>query len=192
MLNFALHLQPLLDKFGALSLGPSAPGANDAITDAATLPRPVGSEAALALEDPSPPMAMSCHNAYIRATVSHVPQSATMRTRFNLPLAAVITPLAEGEDVPEVKLISSENQGTAGMVRCRRCRTYINPFVKWIDGGRRWTCNICGVPNDVPVDYFCTLDVATGLRRDMDQRPELSLGSVEYVAPKEYMVGCSI
>ena len=23
-----------------------------------------------------------------------------------------------------------------GIVRCKRCRTYINPFVTWTDGGR--------------------------------------------------------
>ena len=40
----------------------------------------------------------------------------------------------------------------------------------------------------VPVEYFCNLD-AEGRRRDIDERPELSCGTVEYVAPAEYMVG---
>lgn len=39
----------------------------------------------------------------------------------------------------------------------------------------------------VPGDYFANLD-ATGNRIDMDQRPELTHGSVEFVAPTEYMV----
>lgn len=39
----------------------------------------------------------------------------------------------------------------------------------------------------VPGDYFANLD-ATGRRIDMDQRPELTHGSVEFVAPTEYMV----
>ena len=43
-------------------------------------------------------------------------------------------------------------------------------------------------PAQVPVEYFCALD-AGGRRIDADQRPELSSGSVEYVAPAEYMVG---
>ena len=25
-----------------------------------------------------------------------------------------------------------------GIIRCKRCRTYINPFVTWADNGRRW------------------------------------------------------
>ena len=42
--------------------------------------------------------------------------------------------------------------------------------------------------NEVPVEYFCSLD-ANGRRLDHDERPELCGGSVEYVAPAEYMVG---
>lgn len=36
-------------------------------------------------------------------------------------------------------------------------------------------------------DYFAHLD-ATGKRVDLDQHPELTKGSVEFVAPAEYMV----
>lgn len=39
----------------------------------------------------------------------------------------------------------------------------------------------------VPGDYFAHLD-ATGKRVDLDQRPELTRGSVEFVAPTEYMI----
>lgn len=46
--------------------------------------------------------------------------------------------------------------------------------------------------NDVPVDYYAGIDMATGRRTDEAQRPELSFGSVEYVAPTEYMVRFSL
>lgn len=39
----------------------------------------------------------------------------------------------------------------------------------------------------MPVEYFSTLD-ANGRRRDADERPEMSTGTVEWVAPAEYMV----
>ena len=61
---------------------------------------------------------------------------------------------------------------STGIVRCRRCRTYINPFVQFIDGGRRFRCNVCSLPNEVPVDYFCTLD-ANGRRRGGAVQAEL-------------------
>jgi protein transport protein SEC24 len=41
--------------------------------------------------------------------------------------------------------------------------------------------------NEVPLEYFCHVD-GEGRRRDLDERPELNSGTVEYVAPAEYMV----
>ena len=38
--------------------------------------------------------------------------------------------------------------GAMGVQRCKRCRLYVNPFVQFIDGGRRWKCNMCGYVND--------------------------------------------
>lgn len=51
--------------------------------------------------------------------------------RWQLPLGLIVHPLSETHaEVPMVNL------GSAGIVRCKRCRTYINPFVRWTDGGR--------------------------------------------------------
>jgi hypothetical protein len=60
------------------------------------------------------------------------------------------------------------NFGPTGVVRCRHCRTYVNPFVQWVDNGRRWRCNLCGVSNDVPSSYFCHLG-ANQQRQDRDE-----------------------
>ena len=46
-------------------------------------------------------------------------------------------------------------------------------------------CNMCTFPNDVPPEYFAPTD-PSGARVDRTQRPELSLGTVEFTAPKEY------
>lgn len=52
------------------------------------------------------------------------------------------------EEVPVV------NFGLTGIIRCRRCRTYINPYVTFTDGGRKWRCNICALLNDGNPLYF--------------------------------------
>ena len=52
---------------------------------------------------------------------------------------------------------------------------------------RRFQCNVCGMLTDVPMDYYCATD-ANGVRHDLEQHPELTSGSVEYLAPTEYMV----
>ena len=53
-----------------------------------------------------------------------------MRARFQLPIGAIVHPLANPQDLPVIGL------DAGGIVRCRRCRTYINPFVTWSDNGR--------------------------------------------------------
>jgi protein transport protein SEC24 len=105
--------------------------------------------------------------------------------RYALPLGGIIQPLAQpgvGEAPTPVV-----NFGSSGIVRCRRCRSYISAWCRFHDGGRRWICCMCQYPNDVPSDYFCPLD-QSGRRRDAAERPELHRGSIEFVAPAEYMV----
>ena len=75
-----------------------------------------------------------------------------------------------------------------GPLRCRRCKAYINPFVKFVDGGRKFICNLCNVDTEVPAEYFCNLD-HTGRRADTAQRAELSRGSFELLTTPDYCKG---
>lgn len=120
----------------------------------------------------------------VQFTASKVAQTAQLAAGTKIPFGAVMRPLApEGVD----EEIDTVQPGTAGIIRCKRCRTYINAFVSWSEHGRRWRCNICAQINDCPAAYFCHLDEA-GLRRDRLERPELSKAVVEFIAPAEYMV----
>jgi len=121
---------------------------------------------------------------YMHCSVGCIPASAAVAQKFSLPISVVIHPLNDVAGEEEVPVV---NFGSTGVIRCRRCRTYVNPFVVFIDAGRRWRCNVCGLLNDVPSDYYCNLD-SNGKRRDITERPELSCGTVEYVAPADYMV----
>lgn len=47
------------------------------------------------------------------------------------------------------------------------------------------TCNLCGHPNEVDAGYFAPTD-PSGMRVDRQERPELMLGSCEFLVPKEY------
>ncbi|KAK4795872.1 hypothetical protein SAY86_028198 [Trapa natans] len=171
----------IAEDFSSLSIG-SAPGSLDPGIDSKALPRPLdGDVEPTSFTEMFP---LNCHPRYLRLTTSAIPNSQSLTSRWHLPLGAVVCPLAEapqGGEVPLVNFIST------GIIRCRRCRTYINPYVAFTDTGRKWRCNICSLLNDVPGDYYAPLD-ANGKRIDFDQRPELSAGSVEFVAPTEYMV----
>ncbi|XP_023212746.1 protein transport protein Sec24C-like [Centruroides sculpturatus] len=59
------------------------------------------------------------------------------------------------------------------------------PFMQFIDGGRRFQCVFCKSATEVPEEYFAYLD-HMGDRTDKYQRPELCLGSYEFIATKDY------
>lgn len=121
----------------------------------------------------------------VRLTSGAFPMTMALARKYGLPLGAVIQPLAKsgpGDDrVPVV------NFGSSGIVRCRRCRSYVNYTCKFTGGGRHWICTMCRFVNDVPAEYFSPLD-ARGYRVDAAQRPELHRATIELVAPSEYMV----
>lgn len=120
-----------------------------------------------------------------RFTTTKIPQTQNIAHGCKVPLGGVLRPLAPvGDDDEDVDMVQP---GSAGIIRCKRCRTYINAFVHWVEHGRRWRCNICAQMNDTPAAYFCHLDEG-GLRKDRFERPELSKGIVEFIAPAEYMV----
>ncbi|KAL3849904.1 hypothetical protein ACJIZ3_011786 [Penstemon smallii] len=173
--------QGLAEDFSSLSLG-SVPGSFDTGLDIASLPRPLdGDVEPTSFAEMYP---LNCNPRFLRLTTSGLPNSQSLASKWHLPLGAVVCPLAEapvGEEVPVV------NFATTGIIRCRRCRTYVNPYVTFTDNGRKWRCNICSLLNDVQSDYFAHVD-ASGRRVDLDQRPELTKGSVEFIAPAEYMV----
>ncbi|KAJ3372335.1 COPII subunit [Allomyces arbusculus] len=124
----------------------------------------------------------NCSPTYKRATINVVPQTAALLSKSKIPFALYIAPFRGPEPgEPEIPVINSNT-----IVRCRRCRTYINPYVQFLDRGQRWKCNLCYFPNDVPEAF--DFDSATQSYIDRWQRPELNHAVVEYVAPSEYML----
>lgn len=174
-------MQGLVEDFSSFSIG-SVPGSFDSGLDSKVLPRPI--EVNLERNILSEMYPMNCSSRFLRLTTSGIPNSQSLASRWHLSLGAVVCPLAEAPDGEEVPVV---NFAPTGIIRCRRCRTYVNPYVTFTDSGRKWRCNICALLNEVPGEYFAHLD-ASGRRVDLDQRPELTKGSVEFIAPAEYMV----
>lgn len=44
------------------------------------------------------------------------------------------------------------------IVRCNRCKAYMNPFMRFTDGGRRFQCALCHHISEIPGSYFAHLD----------------------------------
>lgn len=120
---------------------------------------------------------------YIRCTSYNIPCTSDMAKQSQVPLAAVIKPLAALP--PEETVPYLVDHGESGPVRCNRCKAYMCPFMQFIEGGRRFQCCFCSCVTEVPPHYFQHLD-HTGKRVDFYDRPELSLGSYEFLATVDY------
>lgn len=125
----------------------------------------------------------NCNPRFFRMTTYNLPNTEDLLNTSQLPMGLVIQPLAQlrADEAP----IETVDFGDAGPARCRRCNAYINPYMVFTNGGQRFVCNMCLFENDVDPGYFCNLDM-NGRRCDLDQRPELRNGTIEFAVPKEY------
>ncbi|XP_069836707.1 protein transport protein Sec24C isoform X4 [Dendropsophus ebraccatus] len=120
---------------------------------------------------------------YIRCTSYNFPATSDMAKQSQVPLAAVIKPLATlpSDESPPCVV----DHGETGPIRCNRCKAYMCPYMQFIEGGRRFQCCFCSCVTEVPPHYFQHLD-HTGKRVDCYDRPELSMGSYEFTATVDY------
>jgi len=142
---------------------------------------------------PAPPAAhiVPASSDYVRLTTPVIPATPQLADKFALPLAYSITPLGNGAGgAPEVPCVNFSDLPNGGctIVRCRRCRAYVNPYCHFIDAGRRWQCAVCRGLNDVPAPYYSTIDPTRNLRTDVDRRPELCHAVCDFIAPSDYLV----
>ncbi|KAK5972298.1 hypothetical protein GCK32_001629 [Trichostrongylus colubriformis] len=112
-----------------------------------------------------------------RCTLTVVPQTDELLKKSRLPLGLTLHPF---RDMKNLNIIQ-----TSTIVRCRYCRTYINPYV-YLPDSRHWKCNLCNRNNDLP-DDFCW-DPNTKSFGDPVNRPEIKHPTVEFIAPNEYML----
>ncbi|KAL0005072.1 hypothetical protein SO802_012633 [Lithocarpus litseifolius] len=196
---------PPLPNQSMTSVSPSvgqtgAPVAGASKIDPNQIPRPIPGSSVILHEtrqgnqaNPPPPATSdyivrdtgNCSPRYMRCTINQIPCTDDLLTTSGMQLALMVQPLAI--PYPSEETVQVVDFGEIGPVRCSRCKGYINPFMKFIDQGRRFICNFCGFTDETPREYHCNLG-PDGRRRDADERPELCRGTVEFVASREYMV----
>ncbi|KAJ5379886.1 Protein transport protein sec24 [Penicillium cataractarum] len=124
----------------------------------------------------------NCPPKYMRSTLNAVPTNNSLLKKSKLPFALIIQPYAALHDAEDPIPVIPDQV----ISRCRRCRSYINPFVTFLDHGHRWRCNMCNLTNDVPQAF----DWDSTHQRPADRalRADLNHSMVEFIAPQEYMV----
>uniref|UniRef100_A0A1I7YZF0 Protein transport protein SEC24 n=1 Tax=Steinernema glaseri TaxID=37863 RepID=A0A1I7YZF0_9BILA len=118
-----------------------------------------------------------CSPEIFRCTLSGIPQTQELLKKCRLPLGLTLHPY---RDLKQLNVLQ-----TPTIVRCRYCRTYINPYVYFPDG-RHWKCNLCYRVNDLPTDF--NWDPINKCFSEPTRRPEIKHATVEFIAPSEYML----
>ncbi|SMN22227.1 similar to Saccharomyces cerevisiae YIL109C SEC24 Component of the Sec23p-Sec24p heterodimer of the COPII vesicle coat [Maudiozyma saulgeensis] len=118
---------------------------------------------------------------FIRCTLNAVPKNNSLLKKTKLPLGLVIRPYQHLHDDNAPPPLDDSML----IVRCRRCRIYINPFVTFLSGGNKWRCNFCRLANEVPAKIDMDKFEA---QMNRYERSALKCGVMEYLAPKEYTV----
>ncbi|KAF5923805.1 hypothetical protein HPG69_016293, partial [Diceros bicornis minor] len=133
---------------------------------------------------------LNCSPDSFRCTLTNIPQTQALLNKAKLPLGLLLHPFRDltlpfllqrlhftSQQLP---VITSNT-----IVRCRSCRTYINPFVSFIDQ-RRWKCNLCYRVNDVPEEFM--YNPLTRSYGEPHKRPEVQNSTVEFIASSDYML----
>ncbi|XP_061542036.1 protein transport protein Sec24B isoform X2 [Phycodurus eques] len=120
---------------------------------------------------------VNCSPQTFRCTLTSIPQTQALLNKARLPLGLLLHPFRDLEQLP---VITSNT-----IVRCRYCRTYINPFVTFLDQ-RRWKCNLCYRVNDVPDEFM--YNPVTRSYGEPHKRPEVQNATVEFIASSDYML----
>ncbi|XP_048459939.1 protein transport protein Sec24A-like [Rhincodon typus] len=120
---------------------------------------------------------LNCNPDVFRCTLTNIPQTQSLLSKAKLPLGLQLHPF---RDLSQLPVVTSST-----IVRCRSCRTYINPFVNFLDQ-RRWKCNLCYRVNDVPEEFM--YNPVTRSYGEPHKRPEVQSATIEFIAPSEYML----
>ncbi|CAH1985191.1 unnamed protein product [Acanthoscelides obtectus] len=119
----------------------------------------------------------NCSPDIFRCTLTKIPENNNLLQKSRLPLGVLIHPFKDLSHLPVIQCNV--------IVRCRACRTYINPFVFFVDS-KRWKCNLCYRVNELPEEF--QYDPVTKTYGDPSRRPEIKSSTLEYIAPAEYML----
>ena len=126
----------------------------------------------------------NCSSDFIKCTHNYLPNSEALISQMNVPIGLNIGPLSPNispENIPKI------DYGENELPRCenKSCRAYLNPFIKFFEGGQKWVCNFCHKINETKDYYFNNLDNYNE-RIDKFEKTELCNGSYEFLTNKTY------
>ncbi|TBT97241.1 protein transport protein Sec24, partial [Hamiltosporidium magnivora] len=93
-------------------------------------------------------------HTYYRSSLKKIPKNNIIIKKSKLPFIINITL----QDYNKENIIYSEED----IIRCEKCKTYINPYVEIIPPGHQWKCNMCFSINKVTQPFYRSGDSMGG------------------------------
>lgn len=91
----------------------------------------------------------NCSPSYMQLTMGAVPMTGALALSSRLPMALCVHPLAQHSSSAEA--LPLLDCGLSSIIRCAKCRAFLNPFVSVDNWGYSWTCNFCNTANEAPL-----------------------------------------
>ncbi|EPR79935.1 SEC24-like protein [Spraguea lophii 42_110] len=128
--------------------------------------------------------------SHIRSSIKILPSTEEMYNQSKIPL------------VLNISMINYENDNVAmsneEIIRCEKCKSYINPYVEIIPPGLQWKCNLCFAINKVENSFRSKhiLNTVTGKFKPEENKRineryeeiELKEDIIDIKAPQSYVL----
>ena len=121
---------------------------------------------------------------FIKTTISVFPNSTELVNQMKIPIGFNLSPLSSYVDETTIPVIDYGESYDIPRCKNQKCRAYLNPFVKFMNGSDQWQCNLCKNINKTLDYYYCDVD-QDGVRLDQNTKPELNFGTYDFIAYKE-------
>ena len=115
---------------------------------------------------------------FARSSCYAVPESSSALAKSEYRLAVVFTPFAEQTESEEQVPVSDKRE--VPILRCERCRAFVNPGFVFKDNYLKYACNLCEFEGSVPPNCF---DLSTQLQL---QYPETKNAVYDFIVPESF------
>lgn len=115
---------------------------------------------------------------FARSSCMMVPESASNLSKSEFKFSVVFTPFAEQTEKEETVSVADKRESP--ILRCERCRCFVNPGFQFKENYQKYVCNMCDLEGSVPFGCF-------DLSAKMDaQYPETKFGVYDFIVPDSY------
>lgn len=86
---------------------------------------------------------------FMRTTITSVPTKQAMWKKSNISFALHVKPYSSLYDNKNPIPVCNDKL----IITCKRCGSYLNPYVKFTPQSNQWRCNFCKLANNLPILY---------------------------------------